>query len=660
MRLQKNKGVELKRLSSIRILSLPSATLLAFTISISPPLLAETPIVIGPLPIEAVTSWIGPPYGGSWGLAANWNTRSVPGQGQGSNRENVDLLDFDTIIPTGRLFRINSLTGSGRLIADSSIELAADSYLGALTQRASTIFGSGNLTVSGEAWLDRVRQTGSGTTFLQGNTTVTGTNLDTVGHQGGLNLDNGRTVVNQGHLTWLSGFIDLNRSGTHLAGSGRLENADGAEFITSGADAVMIHASDRNVQGDDGRDASFSNAGTFRKTASTADHVTTIGVNFVNTGTVSVETGILSFTRSGDFRGVFELTEAAELRLSEGQYALNGGEVLGAGYLRITGDSPKLVNSDIDPGAVNANPPTVLNVNNDYRIANLRFDNGIIDLSGGSLTVDHFNQQPVSHVRGSHDLIVTADALLNGGTHYGDGRTILKGNSQITADTLYLDGGRKLLNEGQFTLSGGLINLNGHDGNSRNSVIAGGASLINAADASFIFSGNAGSAIMVSSGTDLAGVNQTHFNNQGKLRKTASSYGNESDIAVAFTNFGLVDVETGILSFSQAFTNHGRIQVHASTQLVIASRFDLLNEIDGHLSGDSSVVLFKNNEFRAQLINQGHVNPGIDDIGHLTVLGDYVQTDTGRLQIELAGLDAFDTLDVQGWWIWAVRCKSTV
>jgi hypothetical protein len=197
-------------------------------------------------------------------------------------------------------------------------------------------------------------------------------------------------------------------------------------------------------------------------------------------------------------------------------------------------------------------------------------------------------------------------------------------------------------------LSGGLINLNGHDGNSRNSVIAGGASLINAADASFIFSGNAGSAIMVSSGTDLAGVNQTHFNNQGKLRKTASSYGNESDIAVAFTNFGLVDVETGILSFSQAFTNHGRIQVHASTQLVIASRFDLLNEIDGHLSGDSSVVLFKNNEFRAQLINQGHVNPGIDDIGHLTVLGDYVQTDTGRLQIELAGLDAFDTLNVQG------------
>ncbi len=189
MCVQENKSIELKRLPGIRTLGLHSATLLALTIS-PPLLLAETPIVIGPLPIEAVTSWIGP-NGGSWDQAANWHTGIVPGQG--SNPENIDLLDFDTNTGSTKQFSVNSLMGSGHLTVSRALGLAAASSLGALTQRRTTIFGSGNLTVSGDATLHMAVQIGSGTTFLQGNTTVTGSNLDTLG-QDGLRLDNPKKI----------------------------------------------------------------------------------------------------------------------------------------------------------------------------------------------------------------------------------------------------------------------------------------------------------------------------------------------------------------------------------------------------------------------------------------------------------------------------------
>ncbi len=410
---------------------------------------------------------------------------------------------------------------------------------------------------------------------------------------------------------------------------------------------MLIHALDRSLPGDDGRDASFSNAGTFRKTASTADHVTTIDVNLVNTGTVNVETGVLNFTRSGDFRGVFELADTVELRLSEGQYAFNGVQSTGNGKVSITGDSPYLISDN--PSLLAINPPTEVNVNSEgSMLSHLDFQNGIIDLVGASLTVGKFRQQDLSLVRGDHDLIVTSEALFVGGSHIGNGQTILKGDSRITTNGITLDGGRTLVNQGYLLWDQGQIVLNRTRGLA-DGVVAGGANIVNAADSGFVIRGDGAVAMSVFAASDLAGANQTQFTHHGTLIKYESSANNSTSIGVSFSNFGHVEVETGNLRFSRPFTNHGRILVHEAAKLTVA-HVDLINEEDGHLTGTGSYLL----ESAAKLINKGEVspgigfNPGFDDIGHLTVLGDYVQADTGRLQIELAGLDAFDTLNVQG------------
>ena len=79
------------------------------------------------------------------------------------------------------------------------------------------------------------------------------------------------------------------------AGSGTINNIAGATFIASGNSANTILASNFGV-GDTGADALFTNAGTFRKSGSTANNTTTVDVIFNNTGTVDVQTGIVNLS----------------------------------------------------------------------------------------------------------------------------------------------------------------------------------------------------------------------------------------------------------------------------------------------------------------------------------------------------------------------------
>lgn len=458
MCVQDNKGIDLKRLLSIRALGLPGATLMVLTIS--PQLWAEEPIVIGQPPLEAVTRWIGP-NDGHWTQAANWHTGTVPGRLDYA--ENVDLLDFNTFASRG-LYNLKQLTGSGRLrLNGTDLFLAANSQLGGLVQLHGQLAGAGDLTILGDASFYQARHAGSGTTVLQGNTLIHGREMMFGFPVGGFFLDEGRRLRNEHLLTWIGGPINLNHKSSlvgTVVGSGVFENAVGAEFIASGDNAMSIFASDNSISlsGDDGLDAQFLNDGAFRKTGSSADHITTIGVNFVNKGSVNVETGVLNFTRSADFRGVFELAETAELRLSEGQYAFNGIQFTGNGKISITGDSSILMSDD--PSWM-LNPPTVVNVNSDGSVlSHLDFQNGIIDLVGGSLTVGKFRHQHLSLVRGDHDLVVTSEALFVGGSHIGNGKTILKGDSRITNTGIKLDGGRTLVNQGYLVWDQGIISLN--------------------------------------------------------------------------------------------------------------------------------------------------------------------------------------------------------
>ncbi len=158
--------------------------------------------------------------------------------------------------------------------------------------------GAGTFTVTGDTAITFGDHRGTGTTILQGPTTISAS---------GFRLDGSRTLRNENTLTWSGGQLLFNNTFNSQSGgpgSGTLNNIAGATFIASGNAAATIAA--RNSGGTDtGADALISNAGTFRKSGSTASATTTVGVTFNNSGTVDVQTGILNFTNGGTHTGTF-------------------------------------------------------------------------------------------------------------------------------------------------------------------------------------------------------------------------------------------------------------------------------------------------------------------------------------------------------------------
>ena len=125
--------------------------------------------------------------------------------------------------------------------------------LPSFSQSSGTLSGTGTLTLAGGAAFSGGydAETGSGTTVLQGLSSITGY----------VTLDGGRVLENQGTLTWSSGYIYLgyNPSGTSLGGA-TVQNDAGAVFDidTNGYEIL-----------DNTGTVSFVNAGTVAETAGT-------------------------------------------------------------------------------------------------------------------------------------------------------------------------------------------------------------------------------------------------------------------------------------------------------------------------------------------------------------------------------------------------------
>ena len=97
--------------------------------------------------------------------------------------------------------------------------------------------GPNNLTVTGAANITFGDHRGTGTTILQGATSISSS---------GLRLDGGRVLRNEGALTWSGGQILFNNTFNGASGgpgSGTINNVAGATFVASGDNATSIVAS---------------------------------------------------------------------------------------------------------------------------------------------------------------------------------------------------------------------------------------------------------------------------------------------------------------------------------------------------------------------------------------------------------------------------------
>ncbi len=251
----------------------------------------------------AMVSWIGP--SGDWHTPSRWSTGSLPTPADDVVINNPKITvshitgDFDTV---------HSLTSNATLnISSGTLSLtAASSLSGGLTLSAGILTGPGNLTLKGT-----INWTGG---------TMSGTGTTTVAVGATLNLNGGssegldtRALTNLGHIVW------SNPNDLYLSNGAVLTNGTGASFTA---------LNDRSIIFNGGINSVFTNAGTFTKSASTG--TTTLNdVQFINTGTLNVQSGTLSLTSGLQNTKAVSVAKAGTLSLG-GTNRL-GGTVSGAG-----------------------------------------------------------------------------------------------------------------------------------------------------------------------------------------------------------------------------------------------------------------------------------------------------------------------------------------
>ena len=503
-----------------------------------------------------------------------------------------------------------------------------------LTQSNGALAGTGTVTVTGNAAITFGDHRGTGTTILQGPSTISSS---------GFRLDGGRTLRNEDTLTWSGGTLLFNNTFNGQSGgpgSGTLDNITGATFIASGNGAGSITAS--NFGGTDtGADALISNAGTFRKSGSTATDITTVAVTFNNAGTVDVQTGILNLTNGGTHSGNFTGT-AGTIGFGGGTHLLNAVSSITTQNVQFSGSGTTTINGTYNVAGTTgiSNGTATINGTLPSLGSALNISGGVLNINGSNASVATLTQSNGA-LAGTGTVTVTGNAAITFGDHRGTGTTILQGPSTISSSGFRLDGGRILRNENTLTWSGGQLlfnnTFNGQSGGT------GSGTLDNIAGATFVASGDAAATIAASNfgGTDTGA--DALISNAGTFRKSGSSATDITTVDVTFNNTGTVDVQTGILSFTDYTQTAGETRLNGGI-LRSANNIDVTG---GIISGQGIIDIDISGVDTLNLDN-ATITPGVgnDDYETLTVEGNLQGSGDSSIDIEIGSLTSFDILDI--------------
>ncbi|MFM6056008.1 MAG: SBBP repeat-containing protein, partial [Sphaerospermopsis kisseleviana] len=133
--------------------------------------------------------------------------------------------------------------------------------------------------------------------------------------------------------------------------------------------------------------------------------------------------------------------------------------------------------------------------------------------------------------------------------------------------------------------------------------------------------------------------NLSTFNNAGTLIKSNGTTTDESSVGFIFNNTGTVDVKKGKLTFTGGYTQTAGITRLSGGSLTFDGS-NFLNLQGGNLTGIGTITGNVNN-------TGGQVNPG-NTIGTLNITGDYSQSGTGTLNLELSSATTFDKFNITG------------
>ena len=532
--------------------------------------------------------WIGGT--GNWNLAGNWNPAQVP-----TAADNVWITNSGTYtvtVPAGSTTTANSVNLGG---ASGTQTLALDR--GTLTiAAASTVNANGVLSLL----VSQSELTGSGSLTVNGmlnwaNGTISGAGALSIGSTGILSIGNGgvtlgRILNNSGTATWTGGNLTFATGAT-------LNNLSGAAFDIT-ADGRLSGSAATPI----------NNSGLFRQTAGIAG--TTVIAPFNNSASVRVLASTLSLDLGGTQSGVISNAPGATLNLGGGNHVLTSGSlVTGAGVLSMSGNATTLsANGVFDPGsALSVTAGTVT------LSASCNVTATLLNLSGNGV-VNYNSAGPVAAVNltggtlgGTSPVSVTGPLTLSGGTVT---------NALVTAN-----GGLNI--SGNTTLNGTrLVNPTNALWSAGNIIGSNGAVFSNLLGATFInnFDGNFNSG---------AGATPVFFND-GVFQKTngTAALGTTS-IDFQFINTGTVEVRTNTLRYAVNQQTAGLTLLDGGNLTAQAQPLQLLG---GSLVGTGLVTVAN----VQNVINSGSISPGLP-LGRLDISGNYQQTASGALNIELGG-----------------------
>ncbi len=430
--------------------------------------------------------------------------------------------------------------------------------------------------------------TGGNMAASTGKTVLAGSATGTISGAGNKYLS--RTLDNAGTLTY---------SGTNLAfgfaasQAGVLNNLAAAVLNLSGdGDFALANAGTHAV----------NNSGTVNRSGTGA---TDVAVALNNTGTINVTAGILNLSAGGSHTGSFALSGGTPLQLAGTHTFSAASSLTGASASVDFVSGAATVDGSLSVGTIQiSGGSAVLNTNTSVVT---------LTLSGGSLG-------------GTGIVTVTATMTWSGGDMAAStGKTVLAGSATGTISgtgNKYLS--RTLENSGTLDYTGSNLQFG--------FAAAQAGVLINLSGAVLNLTGDGD--------LSLANGGSHAVNNAGTLNRSGTGT-TTVDAGISFGNAGSVNINAGTLDVAS-----GYIQTAGATVLASGTTLASVGGVDlqgGSLSGVGTIS--------GNLTNGGVVNPGgTGTAGTLTITGNYIQTASGVLNIELGGTTAgaFDVLAISG------------
>ena len=505
----------------------------------------------------------------------------------------------------------HTVSGQGTLRMSNSIFAVAEGEtLRFDVANGGTIQAGGTFDVAGTLELSNTSLggafTGNGAINLIGNNTwntgrVFVNAANGVNNLGTLSLGDGRRTFDANDNG------TLNNAGTIIDSAGATEFNRATLNNLAGATYELRNSALFNGQFTDADDNTFINSGTLIKTGDTGASIS-VSFNNLADSIVDIQGGTLSLAGGGTSQGsTYTFSNDSELQTIAGTFNYSGEHIAsGQGILR-------MVRGTIAVAAGET----------------LRFDvaDGGKIQSGGTFDV-----------AGTLELSNT----LLGGAFTGNGAINLVGNNTWNAGRVFVSAASSMTNIGTLLLGDGLRTFDSVDGGALNNA----GTIIDSAGATTFtrstINNLLGATYELRSGSlqnsRFTTDSDNTFNNSGIFRKVSDS---GFSIGVGFNNIsdGIVDIQAGTVSFGQSYTQSGGITQLSGGTL---NSSGTLNIEDGILTGFGTV--------NASIFNSGVFNPG-DLFGTLIVNGNFTQTTTGTLQVEIGGTTAntqFDILDVNG------------